>query len=322
MAAVSSVGVLLGPIGVASLAAFAASWGWFRLRPSARPPAGTPWPAIVACLAMPFALPSGWVYPRIFVSVWAITMAAKIWMLARGGARDPAMLERPGRFLLWLIAPPESTWPRDAAARHTVSGRGWRRLARALLKLPAVAALLAIEARVPELHDDAFIESFWALWLCWLGVSAITDLVSSLGMIAGIDLEETFDKPPLARSPREFWGRRWNLFVHRFVMRFVFFPLGGRRHPMRATLVVFLASGVMHEYFIVACLGRMSSYPGWMTAFFTIHGAGVIAQMALQRRRRGRWRLPRSIAVVLHIGWLTLTGPLFFTPLGEIFGAR
>lgn len=320
-AVLSRATVELFAIGSLVSVGFVAAWGFLRVRPRANEPAGSPWPAIAASLSMPFFLPQAWVYTRIVVSVCAVTMAAKTWRLSRGAAADPAMLETLPRFLLWLVAPPESTWPRSRADIERARARGWDRLRRLALKAPGIAALMAVHLYVPGLHESRFVEAFWALWLCWLAVSAIADLVTCVPMLFGVDLEETFDAPPLARSPREFWGRRWNLFVHRFVVRFLFPALGGRRRPLLATLLVFVGSGLMHEYFVLACLGRPSAHTGSMLLFFTIQGLAVIAQTLLARRRPRPRTLPRPLAVTLHIAWLTLTGPLFFAPLGEIFAS-
>ena len=105
-------------------------------------------------------------------------------------------------------------------------------------------------------------------------------------------------------------------------MRYVFVPVGGWRRPLLATMLVFAGSGLMHEFFVTAALGRASSYPGWMLLFFVLQGGAVIAQVSWDRvRRRARRRaarMPRPIAVILHIAWLTATGPLFFVPLGEM----
>ena len=54
-----------------------------------------------------------------------------------------------------------------------------------------------------------------------------------------------------------------------------------------------------------------------MMGFFALHGAAVVGEMALRRRRKRP--LPGALAVALHIGWLTVTGPLFFGPMGEVF---
>ncbi len=311
----------LGSSVALTLAIFALVWNWRVLRRPTGLVSGLlfglgPWPALAASVAMPLALQGVWLPVRIAVSVFAITTATKAWVTAHGGPRDPAMASGLGRFTLWFVMPPESTWPRDAAAFAMARARGLRRGARGVAKSLGFAALFGVHLQFPALHDSRFVEAFWALWLCWLGISAIVDLVTCVPMLAGVEVEEIFDAPPLARSPRDFWGRRWNLFVHRFVARFLFRPLGGRRHPALATLGVFVCSGLMHEYFVLAALGGTGHHTGWMMGFFVIQGAGVVVEMRGRRRRTG---LPRGLAIGLHTAWMTLTSPLFFGPLGEMF---
>jgi len=310
-------------VGVAcALGLFALLWSWRRIRASRQPGVITSLPAHAACVAMPFVLapfePGAWALVRIAFSVAAVTMTTKVWTVARSRPRDPAMAATFARFALWFIMPPETTWPTDDHARARHRELGLRRLGRVLAKAPGFVALYALQLWVPAVHDIAFAHAFWALWLCWLGISAIVDVVTGTAMLAGVHVDEIFDTPPLARSPRDFWGRRWNLFVHHFAARFVFLPLGGRRHPIVATFGVFACSGAMHEYFVFATLGGVSRYTGTMMAFFALQGVAVVGEMVLRRRSR-RARLPRAAAIALHIGWLTVTGPLFFAPLTEIF---
>jgi hypothetical protein len=211
---------------------------------------------------------------------------------------------------------------------------GRRRLARAVLKLPGVAVLVLAHLRWPGLHADPWVEAFWGLWLAWLAISAFVDVLSGLAMQTGITVVESFDAPPLARSPREFWGRRWNLVVSDAVFRHVFLPLGGLRHPLRATAWVFLVSGLVHELFVLVVLGHPARHSGFMMLFFGLQGLAVTAQLAWDRgpgrrqrpaappgdaMRRGRQTsMARPLAVALHLCWMTLTAPLFFAPIGEL----
>jgi hypothetical protein len=242
--------------------------------------------------------------------------------MAHDGPRDRALLDNGWRTFVWLMVPPPSRWPRDAADVASARVDGSRRLGRVALKLPAVAALLWIDAAFPGLHDSPWVEAFWALWLTWLAVSSITDFASVGLLLSGLHVDEAFDAPPIASSPRDFWARRWNLVVHAFLIRYVFVPVGGRRRPLGATALVFACSGLMHEYFVVAVRGAPGSYTGFMFAFFCLQGAAVVGQMARDRaRRRSRRRVrpwPRPLSILVHLAWLTATGPLFFLPLGEM----
>jgi hypothetical protein len=309
---------------VFSLAAFAfvAMWSYWAARPTSARRRPT-WPAVVAALAFPWGIPAEWTHPRILAAVWAITLAMKSHAAGRDGPTDPAMRQTLARSLVWMLVPPETRWPRDAGDVARTRAGGMLRLGRTAAKVPPLLALLWLESRWPQLHASPFAEATWALWMTWLGVSAITDAVSGLGMLAGVHIAENFDAPPLARSPREFWARRWNLLVHGFAMRYVFVPVRGRRRPLLATMIVFVGSGLMHELFVVSALGHGGTYPGWMLAFFVVQGAAVVAQMQWDRARRRRRRptatMPRPVAIALHIAWMTATGPLFFAPLGELF---
>jgi Membrane bound O-acyl transferase family len=315
-AAVTLDRALVGIVVATALLVAIAIWDAWAVRLRGR----SPWPAMLAAFALPLTIPVPWTWPRIFATVLALTLAGKSWAVSRSGPLDRRMLADLPHFAFWLIMPPESRAPDDASAASATRSRGVRRVVRGAIKLIPIAALLQLEGFMPSLHVDPWIESAWALWLCWLAMSTLTDVVSGLAMLTGIDVVETFDTPPLARSPREFWGRRWNLYIAGFFARHVFTQLGGRRHPLRATMLVFLASGIGHELFVVGCMGRIGAYPGWMLAFFTIHGIAVVLQMIHEHRRPRPRPLPRALAVALHFAWFLLTAPLFFRPLGQIFG--
>jgi D-alanyl-lipoteichoic acid acyltransferase DltB (MBOAT superfamily) len=146
-------------------------------------------------------------------------------------------------------------------------------------------------------------------------VTGLADLVTGLAMQTGYRISEVFDAPFLSRSPRDFWSRRWNLFVHRFAVRNVYVPLGGRERPGLAIAIVFLLSGLMHEYLVVACGRGLGSYTGYSLAFFVLQGTGVAVHA-----RWGRGRMPRGLAIALHFLWMLATSPLFFLPLDEAAG--
>ncbi|HWB77511.1 MAG TPA: MBOAT family O-acyltransferase [Nannocystaceae bacterium] len=302
-------------VGALVLVAAVAAWSWLPIRRNH----ASPLPGMALALLLPFTIPSAWLWPRIVATVLGITLAGKQWALARSGPLDPRMTQTLPRFLFWLLMPPESRAAIEPGAQKAVRSRGLRRIARGVVKLAPIGALMWLHVALPRLHDNPWTESLWALWLCWLAMSSLTDVASGLGMLlTGLDVAETFDAPPLARSPRDFWARRWNLYVAHWLARHAFAQVGGRRHPLRATAIVFLGSGLFHEAFMFGCLGRFGPHTGFMLAFFALHGVSVMLEMAVTRRRKRL--VPRPLAIALHFAWLLATAPLFFAPLGDLFG--
>jgi hypothetical protein len=303
---------------VALLFGFVVAWNRWRVVTERM---AVPWaiPGMLAALALAYTVPTEFMYVRIVAVVMGMSLAAKSLELSHG-SYDQTMLEAPGWFLLWLVTPPDARRPRTRAEAASNRAVGRYRLCRGIAKGIVVWALIVLGERCPALHDQVLVESLWALWLIYAAVSGIVDLLSGVVMQLGLALEECFDAPFLARSPRNLWSRRWNRIVHRWLLTYAFRPLGGRRRPLRTTVAVFLVSGLLHEYLVVACLGRLGQYTGWMTAFFILQGAAVVLESALRKPLR-HFALPTSLTTLLHLAWMTATAPLFVTPLAELFRA-
>jgi len=280
------------------------------------------WPLLCASIAFAWSVPG--VYPRLLAVALSIVFCAKGLELVRGTVRDPRILRDPLHFLLWLVMPPEVRLADGPAAALRNRVDGLRRLRRALPKLALVLVLLDASERWPALHEHWFLATQWSLWLLYAALTALSDVATGAVMQLGLHVDEVFKAPPLARSPSDFWSRRWNLYVHGVARRHFFRRWGGQKHPLRATLAVFLASGLMHEYLVFGSLGRPAEHTGFMMTFFAIHGVAVVAELAwLQAKRKSRTRrqpaLPVWLAVAFHQLWMTLTAPLFFAPMAEIF---
>ena len=301
------------------LVVFVIAYNWFVLAPGRSRWPGRVAPVVLVSLALPFVVPATWIYARAITAVFAVVLATKSHELDRQRVPDPGMLERFALFCFWLLMPPRSQRPTDDRASAQIRADGRRRLLRAALKIPPTTILVLAHLRWPELHDSPWLEAIWGLWMIYFSVTGLVDLISGLAMQTGLYVAEAFRAPPLARSPREFWGQRWNLIVNDLAYRLVFLPLGGIRRPLRSTLMVFVLSGLIHEYFVAATLGRPSSYTGWMMIFFMLHGAVVMLQLWWDRGPGRNKRLYRPLAIALHMAWFTATAPLFLFPIGEVF---
>lgn len=266
-------------------------------------------------MLLPFVAPPNAGRARIVLAVFAVVFAVKAWERYRGRVRDPMMWSHPLRYLIWLLVPPETRVARDRDEAQQNRRGGRVRLRRAGLKFLILGPLLGLPILVPQLIEGPFGHGLWSLWIAYLMVSLTADAVSGGVMLTGLYVDESFDAPALSASPKEFWGKRWNRFVGKFAFRHVFLPLGGIRQPMAATLVVFLFSGLMHEFLVAGAAGQWSPYAGWTLAFFLLQGLAVCGQTHFERVGRPLGPSHRGVAIVLNHVWLVATCPLFFIPL-------
>lgn len=109
----------------------------------------------------------------------------------------------------------------------------------------------------------------------------------------GIKAEPIMAAPLWARSLSEFWGKRWNLGFRQLAYDLVFAPLHKKLGTGAAGFIVFVASGLVHDF--VISLPARGGY-GLPTAYFVIQGAGVAAERSNLGRRLG---LRRGVR-----GWL------------------
>jgi hypothetical protein len=134
-------------------------------------------------------------------------------------------------------------------------------------------------------------------------------LVAAFGL-AGYRITDAFRYPILAGSVLDFWSR-YNVWIHRWLKRHVYEPIGRRRRrPVLGIFAVFAVSGVMHEYLIVPAAPDLI---GWQSAFFGLHGLGAIGGAWLGRSYRsvaGR-RAPRPLAIAVTLAFVLATAPIF-----------
>lgn len=203
-----------------------------------------------------------------------------------------------------LHPPFERSWGRAMGAR---------RFGRGLAKGVGLLGLFALTTAAPGLWESYVPRSLLCLWAGYLGATGTADVVSGMQMLAsGHGCAETFVVPVLARSPGDFWGRRWNLVFRNAAYRVLFQRTARRYGASAAGAAVFVWSIVAHEYLVVATLGYTR---GDMALFFGLQG---MMTLLLSRTRRGQpW--PTFVAVGAHWMWMIATSPLFFLPVLQVF---
>jgi len=103
----------------------------------------------------------------------------------------------------------------------------------------------------------------------------------------GVDARPVMRNPVRSTSLAEFWGRRWNTAFHELATRFTFRPLLPLAGAAGATLLAFLASGLIHE--LVISVPARGGY-GLPTGYFLLQGLGLLLERARAARRFGLGR--------------------------------
>jgi hypothetical protein len=160
---------------------------------------------------------------------------------------------------------------------------------RLAISQPAVAGWLAMTGVVSVLH---------------FGVS---HLLSLLWRSGGVNARHIMDKPVLARSVSDFWGRRWNLAFRDVMHEFVFLPLLPIVGGVWAVIAVFVVSGLIHDAVISF---TASGGWGWPTLYFLIQAGAVLVERSRFGKRLG---LGRGL-----IGWL-FASAVIAGPAGLLF---
>jgi alginate O-acetyltransferase complex protein AlgI len=126
-------------------------------------------------------------------------------------------------------------------------------------------------------------------WIGMLGIIlflhfGLFELLALAWQRAGVNAKPIMRGPILATSLAEFWSARWNTAFNALVHDLAFRPLARRFSVNRATLGVFLISGILHD--LVISLPARAGY-GLPTAYFLFQGIAVLAERSALGRGFG-----------------------------------
>jgi len=158
--------------------------------------------------------------------------------------------------------------------------------------------------------------------MCQLGAA-------TFALVLGYDSEDVMRSPMvLSQGVNDFWGRRWNRTVHRFLKRLFFTPiLNATGTRWLATLAAFAASASFHEALVhhawssappslkPGVQGRL----GYQVAFFVSQAGLCYLERLLDRLIPSLGSLARSLPYPLQVLCTAIVispfGPLFTAPL-------
>ena len=220
-----------------------------------------------------------------WVFMWALSFAIfaglkwMTWWKARNRVAHSA-----GRSIAYLVA-----WPgMDAeafldAGKHSAkpNAREW---VWATVKTALGVALMWMVAR--RIREQQALLRGWTglLGLIFLLHFGSFHLIALFWQAMGIDAQPIMSKPILSKTLSEFWGKRWNLGFRQLAHDLIFRPLYKRVGVAAAGLLVFVASGLIHD--LVISLPARGGY-GLPTGYFILQGLGVTLERSDLGRRIG-----------------------------------
>jgi hypothetical protein len=259
-----------------------------------------------AVLAAPFLLPADQRIVRFAFAVMAFTFAAKMHDLG-----DPRTTKLPAlrEFAFWLVNPTSLVWRKLAAEPSPTKSENLRRAARGALVTLVSAAVFA-GAWLLHLERVSFVleHVVKALGFWGMTVGALDILLGFWRIYLG-KARDPMQDIFRAKTPAEFW-RRYNRAVGQFFYEDLFPHFGGVRHPVRATLLVFAFSSLLHEYVAAVAIGAVQ---GYQTAFFMLQGIGVA--LTLRARPTGATAV---LAILLTAIFNLATVVLFLTTFQQV----
>lgn len=264
------------------------------------------WAACTAVVAVsPCLIPMSSPGLRQVASMVAISLLVKLYdsfnsgdlARERGFLHYAAWLPNPCWLVLRRVPPPV---PRE---------QDWRRVPRGLLSFTLALALLYFVLAFDWPCGPLVLEHCVKVIALYAVVVSFAEVGTVALRLLGCVALDPMNSPAFAVTPGEFW-RRWNRPAQQYFAEYAFRPAGGLHHPVRATLLTFAASGLIHEYVFGIAAGRLQ---GWQVLFFLTQGIAVAATMHL---RPTGWQ--RRVAFALTLLFNLATSLLFFQSVIQV----
>lgn len=244
----------------------------------------------VPILLSPLLLPPEAALLRFVVSVNAVALVVKLYDLHRDAERGP----RPSFRNFAVLLPNWGSYVLRKLDGEPQPGRRQNlvHLLWGLVGLAATSALMAGIFRINWYGQPFYLEHCAKVSGYCLAVVPATTVMVALWRLAGEKARDFTDNPYFSPTPADFW-RRYNRPAQQFFYEDIFKPAGGWRAPVRATLVTFALSALMHEYAFGIAIGRVQ---GYQTAYFLLQGCAVAATVRLNPR--GWYAFPWILATI------------------------
>lgn len=150
---------------------------------------------------------------------------------------------------------PQFSDPANHELRSTNLSRGLFIFVIGLTKKVLIADTISVFANVgfDQMESltcpEAWLTSLSYTFQLYFDFSGYCDMAIGIGLMLNIKLPINFNSPYKSCNIQEFW-QRWHITLGRFMLNYLYIPLGGNRRgelkTLRNLLIVFLVSGLWH----------------------------------------------------------------------------
>eukprot|EP00026_Physarum_polycephalum_P011404 Phypoly_transcript_11630.p1 GENE.Phypoly_transcript_11630~~Phypoly_transcript_11630.p1 ORF type:complete len:381 (+),score=35.13 Phypoly_transcript_11630:108-1145(+) len=250
------------------------------------------WQTNLICFGFLISILYTWMYilgPRVYIFMYPVLCMASIVPLLKLLALELHCLSPEldsyvrgsfWNYYIYLVTPAELVVEPKGI---DIAGITKKRFLRGTLH---VLALFALNKFILFAHADTFpvcIRGFLIalqLSICFCAVSDLS--LAFFGLITGnsVYLEDIFHKPYFSEAPKEFWNKRWNLVVHKYICKLLYFPLGGEKNRHILLPLIFFSVGFLHE---LPMFFLPSAKFGYWTAIFALHMTAIFTQITFEK---------------------------------------
>ena len=157
----------------------------------------------------------------------------------------------------------------------------------------AIIANTGFDSNTPLNFSEAWFVSLAFTFQLYFDFSGYCDMAMGIGKFFNIDLPLNFNSPYKSTDFQSFW-RKWHITLGRFMMNYLYIPLGGNKNGIVRTcinlLIVFVISGIWHG-------------AGWLFLLWGgLHGAGILINRVWHKcvlKKHPDWELPDIPAVIV-----------------------
>ncbi len=235
----------------------------------------------LSLLLLPFALPAAFTLVRAFYGMMAIANIQKLVSYWKEGGPRGAELDSKGAYLDFMNGLTTNFWEQPAPLASSDEKPDPRRLRlAALVKIAILTAAVLLNVRLnlwtrtPPLAAT-LVKSLLFVVFLWAQRDLVHAALIAKGLkpdIQVVDLRlfvsDTYEKVLLRLNPT----------THRWLLRYLYLPLGGNRNRVRNTLLSYGLSGLWHEYLLVAASMKLT---GLWFAYFAVNGVVVSFEPAI-----------------------------------------